>query len=204
MLEHIGPGNDGMKQVAWGILLWVALLVAANAADVEKAAVRAKRYTGALDQLEATLKETGYKPVRSVFLKVGGRDQPWEVDTNLLGQEWCKYGGNQIHASALCVYAIRTVTGRNAAGIPSLKTADALELLASDGFQFLDDEEMCVDRLNPNRSALVVARWENRKPPKVGGHAIEIRQAWILDPATRRFLEIAANRVTCEVNEDRD
>jgi hypothetical protein len=164
--------------------------------------VRAKRYSGTLDT--ATLKESGYQSVRGVFLKTGDRDHPWQVDTNILGQEWCKYDGGSIRSSAHCVYAIQSVTGRNSAGMPTLKTEDALEFLTSNGFTFLDDEEMCADRHGPNRSILVIARWESRKLPKVGGFASAIRQAWILDPETKRFLEISVDRVTCEVNEDRN
>ncbi|OIR02330.1 hypothetical protein GALL_157020 [mine drainage metagenome] len=166
--------------------------------------VLAIRYAGSLNELETSLTAAGYTVVHSFSVKNGDLQHPWKIDMNLFGTEWCLRDVKSPRIAKKCVYAIRMVLERTSHGYPKFKTEDALEFVPSQGFKFLDEDVQCMDKMYPNRSVLSIGSWKDRMPPEIGGYADSIKQSWILDPETKKFVEISSKDVVCEINEDRD
>jgi hypothetical protein len=193
-----------LKKIVSASLLMVCGLAiqSCNAGDEKEglpSEVIAHRYSGSLIELEPSLKRQGYSETGAFFVKNG--EHSWETDTDMMGVEWCLLDNKLLKR---CFFVIRTVVERDSKGFPKVKLEDALEFLPISGFQFLAEGDECLSKLHPNRSVVAIGRWQNRSKPKIGGYAYSIRQAWIVEPLTKKFVEVSPKEVSCEINEDRD
>ena len=163
------------------------------------------RYGGPLTELLPSLKEAGFVEVSGMAVKTGDIDHPLETSTSVYGIEWCLFKANKKPVvTKRCVYGIQSVIKRDDKGKAIFKMEDALDFVPTSGFEFLDADTECASKLYPYRSVVAIGRWKDRKPPKVGGYAYAIKQAWIIDPDSKKFIEISTKDVSCEINEDRD
>lgn len=193
-----------LKKILSATLLIVCSLAmqSCNARDEKESLpseVIAHRYGGSLIELEPSLKKQSYSETGAFFVKNG--EHSWETDTDMMGVEWCLIDNKLLKR---CFFVIRAVVERDSKGYPKVKLEDALEFLPISGFQFLAEGDECLSKLHPNRSVVAIGRWKNRSKPKVGGYAHSIKQAWIVDSLTKKFVEVPPKEVSCEINEDRD
>lgn len=200
-----------MKQVAWVILGWFTLLVTAQA-DVtskvwpstpwpsKKGAVVIQPFN--LDDL-STIKELGYEATNGQRLNGSGNDELWS-------QEYCVFNRDDFPTRPVrfvsCVIVIQTMLRRDANGHPVWKSEDAIQINFNGNIltTFDSGDTNCSSSLYPDRSVFAIGLWKSRKPPQVGGYAHSLRNAWIVDPETKKLKAIPTNGVRCEVNEDRD
>lgn len=137
---------------------------------------------------------------------------PWvknsngNIQTDLMVSTWCLRKIDQPRPPIRCIFGVETLIGYEPNGQPIWHTEDALEFLPKgSGLQFLSDSEHnCVSTLYINLSVVAIGRWRWRERPKIGGYAHSIYQAWVIDPATKKFKGVPAKSVSCEINEDID
>ncbi len=192
-----------MKQFLWICLGWLALLVTAHAANASKTQpsesgeVIVQSFN--LEELSA-IEEHGYEISNGQRLK---GDELWS-------QQYCVINRDNFPARPVklvrCVLVIQTMLGRDANDHPVWKNNDAIQINfnGNDLDIFDSGDTYCSSSLYPNRSVFAIGLWKERKRPQVGGYAYTLRNAWVVDPETRRLKKIHTNSVKCEINEDRD
>lgn len=169
------------------------------------AGIKAHRYSGDLNKLEKDLLAAGYKKLGGMMVKGGDATHPYDSSDNVTAAKWCILDTSKRPVVATrCVYAVRTITHRDSNGRATFQTDDALEFAPVSEYKFIDDDANCESPLYPYRSIVAIGRFKLREDPDYGGYAEDIRQAWVIDIESRKFVEISTKEVTCEVNEDRD
>jgi hypothetical protein len=127
---------------------------------------------------------------------------------DLFIQEYCLINRDHYPARPVrierCVIVIETLVGREPDGRPIFQNEDALQIIFNGDRLFDSSDTHCISTLYPKLSVLVVGRWRSRKSPQVGGYAHSLKRAWVIEPAAKKFKEIPAKSVSCEINEDRD
>lgn len=197
------------KILSASLMLMCSLAMQSCGAQDEKEArpseVIAHGYNGVLFDLESSLKKAGYLEVAGWMVKNGDIDHPWETSSSISAAEWCLVETNKQKAVFRhCVYGVQSVLERDQKGKPTFRTEDAIEFLLPAGLEIFGDDTNCSSKSHPYRTVVAVGRWKNRSKPKIGGYAHLIRQAWIVEPLTRKFVAISPKEVSCEINEDRD
>lgn len=169
------------------------------------AKIKAHRYSGDLNKLEEDLLTAGYKKLSGMLVKGGDVAHPYDSSYNVAADEWCILDTSKRPVVATrCVYAVQSIIHRDSKGRATFQTDDALEFAPVTGYKFLDDDTNCASPLYPYRSIVVIGRYKLREGLGNGGYTEDIRQAWVIDIESRKFVEISTKEVTCEVNEDRD
>ncbi|MBI3223099.1 MAG: hypothetical protein HYZ46_08600 [Nitrosomonadales bacterium] len=171
------------------------LLAMAIAPLVWAEKIEVRKFEGEL----ADLKALGYGTSAGPTVKnSNGRIQPGlEVNT------WCIRETDRPHHSIKCVFGVQTLLGHESNGMPIWGNEDAVEVVFPKGidYQFLSDaEHNCVSAVNPNLSVVAVGLWHWRKKPPYDGYANDIQQAWMIDPASKKFKAVPTKSVSCKVD----
>lgn len=187
----------------------VATLLQETAADHMSeplsAEIKAHRYSGDLNKLEEDLLAAGYMKLNGMMVKGGDATHPYHSSDNVAAEEWCILDTSKRPVVAKrCVYAVQSIIHRDSKGRATFQTDDALEFAPVSGYKFLDDDTNCESPLYPYRTIVAIGRFILREGRGNGGYAEDIRQAWVIDIESKKFVEISTKEVTCEVNEDRD
>lgn len=131
-----------------------------------------------------------------------------EAGGELFTQSYCLINRDHFPAKPVviesCVIVIETLVGRNLDGKAIFKNDDALQIVFNGSDLFDSGDTNCISTLYPKLSVFSVGQWTWRKRPLVGGYAHSLNLAWLIDPITKKFKEIPATSVKCEINEDRD
>ena len=164
------------------------------------AEIKAYRYSGDLNKLEKDLLAAGYKKLGGMMVKGGDVTHPYDSSDNVAAEEWCILDKSKRPVvSTRCVYAVRSIVQRDSRGNPRFQTEDALEFAPVSGYKFLEADTNCESPFYPYRSIVAIGRFKLREDPGYGGYAEDIRQAWVIDIESRKFVEISTKEVTCEV-----
>lgn len=152
-----------------------------------------------------SLKAAGYQKLGGFLVRNGDVAHPFETSSDVGVEIWCVLDTTKRPViKKSCVYGVQSVIKRDDKGEAIFKTEDALDFVLSSDFKIFDSDTECASKLHPYRSVVAIGRWKDRKSPQVGGYAYAIKQAWIIDPDSRKFVEISTKDVSCEINEDRD
>jgi hypothetical protein len=173
-----------------------------QSSEVRAREALARQYSGIISELETSMEASNYVFTRGFFIK--DNNTPSKVNLSLMANQWCLRDVEQPNRFKKCVYAIQTLLERDLRGKPKFRTEAALEFSLASDFQILDEDENCHSRFYPDKSIIAIGRWKWRNKPLVGGYSYYIRQAWAVDANSRKFVEIQAKEVRCNVITDSD
>lgn len=201
-----------MKLVVCIFLGWIALQLPAQSTEVGKSndvlktslEERGKIIVDPFNLAGLTkLKEYGYN-------SLGGGNLKGSAENNLWWQHYCLINRDHFPARPVrfetCVIVVQTLLGSEPNGAPIFKNEDAIQIKfnGNDLRIFDSDDTYCSSTLYPERSVFAIGLWKWRNKPQVGGYAYSLRNAWVVDPESKRLKEIPTNGVKCEIDEDRD
>lgn len=102
------------------------------------------------------------------------------------------------------IFVIRERLGLDTSGQLTFRNQDAIEYLPSGKYRAFSSDQNCVSLAHPQQSVLAIGLWTWRKKPKIGGYAHSIKNAWVIDYASKKFQQVSTKSVKCEINDDRD
>ena len=200
-----------MKRLVWIALGWLALQFTAQGAEAEQSVPALKSHSE--EQVAVTvqpfnLDEIGEIQQHGYELSNGG--YVGKISEGLWTQQYRVINRDNFPKRPVrtekCVIVLHTLVRRDANGIPVWNNEDAIQIdFNGNNLRiFESDDTHCVSSIYPASTVFAIGLWKWRKKPQVGGYAYSFRNAWIVDPIAKKFKQIPANSVSCEINEDRD